>query len=68
MECDSLPSRLRGRELLPKLLGIRMKSPVSLDRIALVLVVSLLDREIGRLVDVEGGANVLRNVSQILTL
>ena len=55
-------------EQLPKLLYIEMTDLVSLDQIALVLVVLLLDREIGRLVDVEGGANVLRNVSQILIL
>jgi len=53
-------------ERLPKLLDTEMKDLVTLDQIALVLVVFLLDREIGRLVGVGGGANVLRNVSQIL--
>ena len=67
MECDSLLSRLRGRELLPKLLDIGMKGQVSLDRTVLDLVAFLPDRGIGRLVDVEGGANVLRNVLQIST-
>jgi len=54
-------------EQLPKLLGIGMKGLVRLDRIALVLGVFLLGREIGRLVGVGGGANVLRNVLQIST-
>jgi len=43
-----------------------MKSPVGLGRIALVLVIFLLDKEIDRLVDVEGGASVLQSVLQIL--
>jgi len=55
------------REQLPKLLDTEMKDLVTLDQIVLVLVVFLLGRGIGRLVDVGGDANVLRNVSQILT-
>jgi len=54
-------------EQLPKLLDIEMRDLVDLDRIVLILVVFLLGREIGRLVGVGGDANVLRNVSQILT-
>jgi len=55
------------REQLPKLLDIGMKDLVSLDQIALNLVVSLLDKGIDRLVGVGGGTNVLRSVLQILT-
>jgi len=51
-----------GHEQLPKLLGIGMKGLVGLDRTALGLGVFLLSKGIGRLVDVEGGANVLRSV------
>ena len=52
-----------GHEQLPKLLDIEMRGLVALDQIALVLVVFLPDRGIGRLVGVGGDANVLRNVS-----
>jgi len=65
--CDSLPNRLMGREQLPKLLDIGMKDLVRLDQIALVPVVFLLGRGIGRLVGVGGDANVLQSVSQIST-
>ena len=51
-----------GREQLPKLLGIGMRGLVMLDRIVLILVVYLPNKGIDRLVDVGGGANVLRNV------
>src|SRR5712675_3217887 len=54
------------RGQLPKLLDTGMKGLVMLDQIALVLVVFLPDRGIGRLVSVGGDANVLRNASQIL--
>src|SRR5712675_902787 len=57
-----------GHKQLPKLLDIEMRDLVALDQIALVLVVFLPDRGIGRLVGVEGDANVLRNASQILIL
>ena len=67
LECGSLRSRPMEHEQLPKLLDTEMKDLVSLDQIVLILVVFLLDREIGRLVGVGGDANVLRNVSQILT-
>jgi len=53
---------------LPKLLDTGMKGLVMLDQIALVLVVFLPDRGIGRLVGVGGDASVLQNVSQILIL
>jgi len=56
-----------GYEQLPKLLDIETKDLVSLDQIVLTLVVFLLDRGIDRLVGVGGDANVLRNVSRILT-
>ena len=55
-----------GCKQLPKLLDTGMKGLVMLDQIALVLVVFLPDRGIGRLVSVGGDANVLRNASQIL--
>jgi|SRR5712675_3321520 len=67
-ECGSLRSRLVERGQLPKLLGTEMRGLVVLDRIALALVVYLLDRGIGRLVGVEGDANVLRNALRISTL
>jgi len=67
-ECGSLRSRLVERGQLPKLLGTEMRGLVVLDRIALALVVYLLDRGIGRLVGVEGDANVLQNALQISTL
>jgi len=54
-------------EQLPKLLDTGMKGLVRLSRIVLVLVVFLLDREIGRLVGVGGDANVLQRVLQIST-
>jgi|SRR5712671_445639 len=53
-------------EQLPKLLDTGMKGLVTLDQIALVLVVFLPGKGIGRLVGVGGDANVLRNVSRIL--
>ena len=56
-----------GREQLPKLLDIGTMDLVRLGQTVLVLVVFLLGKEIGRLVDVEGDANVLRSVSQIST-
>ena len=56
-----------GHEQLPKLLDTEMRGLVMLDQIALVLVVFLPDRGIGRLVGVEGDANVLRSALQILT-
>ena len=55
-------------EQLPKLLDIGTKDLVSLDRIALVLVIFPLGREISRLVGVGGDANVLQNALQISTL
>jgi len=56
------------RGQLPKLLDTEMKGLVVLGQIALVLVFSLPNRGISRLVDVGGDANVLRNASRILTL
>src|SRR5882672_11870893 len=56
-----------GCRQLPKLLDTGMKGLVMLDQIALVLVVFLPDRGIGRLVGVGGDANVLQNASRILT-
>jgi len=57
-----------GYEQLPKLLDIGMKGPVTLNQIALVLVIFLPDKGIGRLVGVGGDANVLRNALRILIL
>jgi len=51
-----------GHEQLPKLLGIGTRNRVVLGRIVLDLVAYLPDKGIGLLVDVGGGANVLRNV------
>ena len=62
MGCGILRSRSTGREQLPKLLGIGMRSPVMLGRIVLVLIAYLPDKGIDLLVDVGEGANVLRNV------
>ena len=56
-----------GHKQLPKLLGTGMRGLVMLDQIALVLVIFLPDRGIGRLVGVEGDANVLRNALRIST-
>ena len=57
-----------GHKQLPKLLDTEMRGLVTLNQTALILVIFLLDRGIGRLVGVEGDANVLRNVLRILIL
>ena len=66
-EYDNRLNQSMECEQLPKLLCTQVKGLVVLSRIVLGSVVLLLDGEIDRLVDVEGDANVLRNMSRILT-
>jgi len=61
LEYDIHLSRLVGLEQLPKLVCIWGRDLVDLGQTVLAPVILLLGMGIGRLVNVEGGANVLQS-------